>query len=74
MSWLPFLAVPAGILISLSLTFLFTQLLAWVQVGVGREAAVCVSVGGLVVRGVLLVGDESMASIYIVGLFSEANC
>lgn len=38
------LAAALGIFISLFLTFLFTQLLAGVQVGVGREAGVCVCV------------------------------
>lgn len=32
------------------------------------------SVGGLVVRRNLLVGDESIESICIIGLFSEASC
>lgn len=43
MSWLPFLAVPAGVLISLPLTFLFIELLAGMQ---GVSGGMRVSVEG----------------------------
>ena len=48
--------------------------LGWVASGCWEGSCCVCECWGLVVRAVLLVGDESAVSICIVGLFSEASC